>query len=138
MVEAAGLPRRSSSSARLGSKTRVLLSAEPPPAPRCATSPSTSRRGLAQAAIGLRDLRFVDVRPAVARYPEELDFLRRPAVGRRLVLFLGVQRRQLRSPRAVELLAADAASAGAVTDSRGRRPRKSQRCSCRPMTTTSA
>src|SRR5450432_1386658 len=108
MVEAAGLPREVVElGAGSASKTRVLLQALSRRQPRVRYVPvDVSPSALAQAAIVLRDLRFVDVRPAVARYPEELDFLRRPAVGRRLVLFLGSNVGNYDPPRAVELLTA--------------------------------
>jgi L-histidine Nalpha-methyltransferase len=108
MVEAAGLPCEVVElGAGSASKTRVLLQALSRRQPRVRYVPvDVSPSALAQAAIVLRDLRFVDVRPAVARYPEELDFLRRPVVGRRLVLFLGSNVGNYDPPRAVELLTA--------------------------------
>ena len=54
----------------------------------------------------LRDLRHIEVRPAVARYPESWSFLRRPVGGRRLVLFLGSNVGNYDPRGAVELLAA--------------------------------
>ena len=91
MLEAAGHPREIVElGAGSASKTRVLLAALRGQKTRARYVPvDVSPAALAQATLVLRDLRHVEVRPAVARYPEELGFLRRPVGGRRLVLFLG-------------------------------------------------
>ena len=71
------------------SKTCLLLEALLGRQPRVRYSPvDVSPAALAQAAVELRRLRRLDVFPVVARYPEDLGFLR-PRSGRRLVLFLG-------------------------------------------------
>ena len=108
MLEAAGNPREIVElGAGSASKTRVLLAALRGQKARARYVPvDVSPAALAQATLVLRDLRHVDVRPAVARYPEELGFLRRPVSGRRLVLFLGSNVGNYDPRRAVELLAA--------------------------------
>ena len=108
MVEAAGLPREVVElGAGSASKTRILLAALSRRQPRLRYVPvDVSPSALSQAAIQLRDLILVDVQPAVARYPEELGFLRRPAGGRRLVMFLGSNVGNYDPPRAVDLLTA--------------------------------
>jgi L-histidine N-alpha-methyltransferase len=108
MIEAAGCPREVVElGAGSASKTLVLLEALRRRQPRVRYVPvDVSPAALAQATLELRTLRRVDVQPAVARYPEELGFLRRPADGRRLVLFLGSNVGNYDPPRAVELLAA--------------------------------
>jgi L-histidine N-alpha-methyltransferase len=108
MVEAAGLPREVVElGAGSATKTRVLLAALSRRLPRVRYVPvDVSPAALAQATIELRELSHVDVRPAVARYPEELGFLRRSAGGRRLVMFLGSNVGNYDPPRAIELLTA--------------------------------
>ncbi|HSZ81427.1 MAG TPA: L-histidine N(alpha)-methyltransferase [Polyangia bacterium] len=108
MLEAAGNPREVVElGAGSASKTRVLLAALRAQKARARYVPvDVSPAALAHATLVLRDLRHVDVRPAVARYPEELSFLRRPVGGRRLVLFLGSNVGNYDPRRAVELLAA--------------------------------
>jgi L-histidine Nalpha-methyltransferase len=108
MIEAAGSPREVIElGAGSASKTRVLLSALGRRQLRVRYVPvDVSPAALVQAKMRLRDLRLVEVQPAVARYPEELGFLRRPADGRRLVLFLGSNIGNYDPPRAIELLAA--------------------------------
>ena len=108
MLEAAGHPREIVElGAGSASKTRVLLAALRGQKTRVRYVPvDVSPAALAQAARVLRDLRHVDVRPAVARYPEELGFLRRPVAGRRLVLFLGSNVGNYDPRSAVELLTA--------------------------------
>ena len=108
MIEAAGCPREVVElGAGSASKTRVLLAALLRRQLRVRYVPvDVSPAALAQATIGLRALRHVDVQPAVARYPEELAFLRRAVDGRRLVLFLGSNIGNYDPPRALELLAA--------------------------------
>lgn len=90
MIRAAGTPL---SVIELGagsaSKTRLLLQALIAQQPRGDYMPvDVSPAALAEAARQLRDIPRLDVRPVVARYPDELGFLRGVA-GRRLVLFLG-------------------------------------------------
>jgi L-histidine Nalpha-methyltransferase len=108
MLEAAGNPREIVElGAGSASKTRVLLAALRGQKTRARYVPvDVSPAALAQATLVLRDLRHIEVRPAVARYPEELGFLRRPVGGRRLVLFLGSNVGNYDPRGAVELLAA--------------------------------
>jgi L-histidine N-alpha-methyltransferase len=90
IVEAAGAPLEIVElGAGSASKTRLLLEALLARQPRVRYTPvDVSPAALSQAAIELRRFRRLDVRPVVARYPEDLGFLRE-ASGRRLVLFLG-------------------------------------------------
>jgi L-histidine N-alpha-methyltransferase len=108
MIEAAGCPREVIElGAGSASKTRVLLAALGRRQLRVRYVPvDVSPAALVQATMRLRDLRLVEVQPIVARYPEELGFLRRRADGRRLVLFLGSNIGNYDPPHAVELLAA--------------------------------
>jgi L-histidine N-alpha-methyltransferase len=108
MVDAAGCPPEVVElGAGSASKTRVLLAALSRRLPRVRYVPvDVSPAALAWAKLELRALRRVDVEPAVARYPEELGFLRRAAGGPRLVLFLGSNVGNYDPPRAVELLSA--------------------------------
>ncbi len=71
-------------------KTRLLLEAALAAQARVRYRPvDVSRAAIAQASAGLRGLRRLDLQPVIARYPEELGFLRLPTDHRRLVLFLG-------------------------------------------------
>ena len=108
VLEAAGFPGEIVElGAGSASKTRVLLAALRGRQARVRYVPvDVSPAALAKATLVLRSLRHVDVRPVVARYPEELGFLRRPVEGRRLVLFLGSNVGNYDPPRAIELLAA--------------------------------
>ena len=90
ILRAAGLPL---SVIELGAgsaaKTRLLLQALIAEQPRGDYMPvDVSPAALAEAARQLRDLPRLHTRPVMARYPDELGFLRGVA-GRRLVLFLG-------------------------------------------------
>jgi dimethylhistidine N-methyltransferase len=91
MIEAAGPPLEIVElGAGSATKTRLLLAAALAGQPRLRYVPvDVSRAALAQASAALRDLRGLDVRPAQARYPEELGFLRHDGTARRLVVFLG-------------------------------------------------
>jgi L-histidine N-alpha-methyltransferase len=90
MIEAAGPPLEIVElGAGSASKTCLLLEALLGRQPRARYRPvDVSPAALAQAAVELRRFRRLEVRPVVARYPEELGFLG-GAAGRRLVLFLG-------------------------------------------------
>ena len=94
MVEAAGGPLEIIAlGAGSAQKTRILLEAALARQPRVRYIPvDVSPAALAQAKAALRDLRRLEVRPVVARYPDELGFLgllaERPD-RRRLVVFLG-------------------------------------------------
>jgi L-histidine Nalpha-methyltransferase len=85
-------------------KTRILLQAALARQPRVRYVPvDVSPAALAQASAELRGLRRLDVQPVVARYPEELGFLRETA-ARRLVLFLGSNIGNYDGPAALQLL----------------------------------
>lgn len=90
MVAAAGGPLEVIElGAGSASKTRLLLQAALARQPRVRyVAVDVSRAAIAQASAELRGLRRLEVQPVVARYPEELGFLR-PTAYRRLVLFLG-------------------------------------------------
>jgi L-histidine N-alpha-methyltransferase len=86
-------------------KTRLLLEAALARQPRVRYVPvDVSRAAIAQASAELRGLRRLDVQPVVARYPDELGFLRETP-ARRLVLFLGSNIGNYDGPAALELLA---------------------------------
>jgi dimethylhistidine N-methyltransferase len=108
IIAAAGCPREVVElGAGSASKTSVLLAALLRRLPRVRYVPvDVSPAALSQAAAELRPLRLVDLQPVAARYPEELDFLSRPANGRRLVLFLGSNVGNYEPPRALGLLEA--------------------------------
>jgi L-histidine N-alpha-methyltransferase len=93
IVEAAGTPLEIVElGAGSANKTRLLLEAALAVQPRVRYRPvDVSRAAIAQAAAALRGLRRLDVEPVIARYPEELGFLRVPTdhPHRRLVMFLG-------------------------------------------------
>jgi dimethylhistidine N-methyltransferase len=100
MIEAAGPPLEIGElGAGSAGKTRLLLEAALARQARVRYVPvDVSRAALLQAAAALRGLRGLEVRPVIARYPEELGFLRgdtarppalRGLALRRLVLFLG-------------------------------------------------
>ena len=94
MIEAAGGPLEIVElGAGSATKTRLLLEAALARQPRVRYVPvDVSPAALAQAEVALRDLRRLEVKPVVARYPDELGFLDgasdRPG-HRRLVVFLG-------------------------------------------------
>ena len=92
MVEAAGGPLEIIElGAGSAQKTRLLLEAALARQPRVRYIPvDVSPAALTQAQAALRDLRRLEVKPVVARYPDELGFLlaERPD-RRRLVVFLG-------------------------------------------------
>jgi L-histidine N-alpha-methyltransferase len=108
IIAAAGRPREVVElGAGSASKTCVLLAALLRHQPRVRYVPvDVSPAALNQATAELRPLQLVDLQPVTARYPEELGFLRRPANGRRLVLFLGSNVGNYDPPRALELLTA--------------------------------
>jgi L-histidine N-alpha-methyltransferase len=90
MIEAAGPPLEIVElGAGSATKTCLLLEALLARQPRARYRPvDVSPAALQQAASELRRFRRLEVKPVVARYPEELGFLH-GAEGRRLVLFLG-------------------------------------------------
>jgi L-histidine N-alpha-methyltransferase len=108
MIAAAGPPL---SIVELGAgsatKTRLLLKALLRQQTRAAYMPvDVSPAALAQAAAQLRDVRGLDVRPVVARYPEQLAFLNAAATrdAHRMVLFLGSNIGNYDPPAARKLL----------------------------------
>jgi L-histidine N-alpha-methyltransferase len=106
MIEAAGPPLEVVElGAGSATKTCLLLEALLGRQPRVRYRPvDVSPAALLQAGAELRRFRRLDVRPVVARYPEELGFLR-GAEGRRLVLFLGSNIGNYDLPAARNLLA---------------------------------
>jgi L-histidine N-alpha-methyltransferase len=106
MLEAAGPPLEIVElGAGSAAKTCLLLEALLARQPRVRYRPvDVSPAALQQAAAELRRFRRLDVRPVVARYPEELGFLR-GAEGRRLILFLGSNIGNYDLPAARALLA---------------------------------
>ena len=90
IIDAAGIPLEIVElGAGSASKTRLLLQAALARQARVRYVPvDVSRAALAQASARLRGLRGLDVEPVIARFPEELGFLRETQ-HRRLVLFLG-------------------------------------------------
>jgi dimethylhistidine N-methyltransferase len=108
MVDAAGPPL---AVVELGAgsagKTRLLLEAALARQTRVRYVPvDVSRAALAQAALALRGLRGLELRPVIARYPEELGFLDRAGGCRRLVLSLGSNIGNYDPEGAITLLAA--------------------------------
>jgi dimethylhistidine N-methyltransferase len=110
MIDAAGVPLEI---VELGAgsavKTRLLLAAALERQPRVRYVPvDVSSSALESARAALRGLPGLDVAPVVARYPEELGFLRAPAraARRRLVVFLGSNIGNYDGASAVQLLAA--------------------------------
>jgi L-histidine N-alpha-methyltransferase len=106
IVETAGAPLEIVElGAGSAAKTRLLLEAALAVQPRVRYLPvDVSRAAIAQAASALRGLPRLDVRPVIARYPEELGFLRQPTDRRRLVLFLGSNIGNYDPASALELL----------------------------------
>lgn len=107
MVEAAGAPLEIVElGAGSASKTRLLLEAALARQPRVRYVPvDVSPAALAQAAAALRGVRRLTVEPVVARYPEDLGFLRQPTTSRRLAVFLGSNLGNYDGPSAHTLLA---------------------------------
>ena len=106
MVAAAGCPLEIVElGAGSAAKTRLLLEAALAVQPRVRYRPvDVSRAAIAQAAAALRGLRRLDVEPVIARYPEELGFLRERTAFRRLVVFLGSNIGNYDPPSALRLL----------------------------------
>jgi dimethylhistidine N-methyltransferase len=108
IVEAAGLPLEVIElGAGSATKTELLLEAVLERQGRATYAPvDVSPEALRAAALRLRRFRGLAIRPVVARYPEELGFLRARDGGRRLVLFLGSNIGNYDPPAARALLAA--------------------------------
>jgi L-histidine N-alpha-methyltransferase len=88
-------------------KTRLLLEAAITAQNRVRYRPvDVSRTAIAQASAGLRGLHGLDLQPVIARYPDELGFLRLPTDHRRLVIFLGSNIGNYDPPAALRLLTA--------------------------------
>jgi dimethylhistidine N-methyltransferase len=107
MVDAAGGPLEIVElGAGSASKTRVLLQATLERQPRVRYVPvDVSSAALEQAREALRGVRGLDVQPALARYPDELGFLRQGTGARRLIVFLGSNIGNYDGPAAHQLLA---------------------------------